>query len=648
MATIQVKGKACTSFAGSTAHSGMAVMGSSFEGNSSLKVVCRYSFTTDAYGASAISFRTNDASCDVRGSSNSDESVGRMRFAFGTDPQGYVNYMGNAGSAITSYRYGQYVEGSLQADFRPNTSYYLWIYPASNFHGMTRFHLGGCSISTSGSYGTASSISAPNGSFGSGIPVTLSNSVNGVTNTLTVSCAGISETLLSDSSAASVTWTPSLSRYGPAIPNSRVASATLSCTTSYQGAVWGSSSKTILISVPDSAAPTISQVSLSPCNTGSAASALSLYVQGYSKARALIAAAGKYGADIADYSLSIEGSTVSGASSTLTSAVLGGAGSLTATVKVTDSRGLSSSCTRSFTVQPYSRPVLSRVSLTRCDSGGTASETGTYLRAFAQGSVAALGGQNSMSMSVSFRPVNGSYGAETPMTSGTQTLLSGLNVDVTYVARITLSDRLGNSAVATDTVSSRKWAMKFNARGTAVGFGKAPEADKVLEIPADWRIMREQLFAVFYPVGAIYLSTSSVNPGTLFGGTWERITGRFLLGATDNGADGGDSSAGIKPGGAGGKACQSYTPGGSVQPHALSVEEMPAHFHKMQYKANGGSYDGGYVWDAPGKLTSYTESGAGMASTGGGQGHAHGFSGTTASIPTMPPYLAVYIWKRVS
>ena len=34
----------------------------------------------------------------------------------------------------------------------------------------------------------------------------------------------------------------------------------------------------------------------------------------------------------------------------------------------------------------------------------------------------------------------------------------------------------------------------------------------------------------YYPVGAIYMSVDSTNPGSIFGGTWEQIKGRFLLG----------------------------------------------------------------------------------------------------------------------
>jgi len=41
----------------------------------------------------------------------------------------------------------------------------------------------------------------------------------------------------------------------------------------------------------------------------------------------------------------------------------------------------------------------------------------------------------------------------------------------------------------------------------------------------------EAIFNKIYPVGAIYISTSNINPGTLFTGAWEQIKGRFLIGS---------------------------------------------------------------------------------------------------------------------
>lgn len=61
-----------------------------------------------------------------------------------------------------------------------------------------------------------------------------------------------------------------------------------------------------------------------------------------------------------------------------------------------------------------------------------------------------------------------------------------------------------------------------------------------------------------WPVGSIYMSVNSTNPGTLFGGTWQQIKDRFLLacGSTyANGATGGEAT------------------------HALTVNEMPTHKH---------------------------------------------------------------------
>ncbi len=52
-------------------------------------------------------------------------------------------------------------------------------------------------------------------------------------------------------------------------------------------------------------------------------------------------------------------------------------------------------------------------------------------------------------------------------------------------------------------------------------------------------------------MGATYISTNSTNPTTLFGfGTWERIEGQFLLGATDEAAGSGASYAAGATGGA--------------------------------------------------------------------------------------------------
>lgn len=129
-----------------------------------------------------------------------------------------------------------------------------------------------------------------------------------------------------------------------------------------------------------------------------------------------------------------------------------------------------------------------------------------------------------------------------------------------------------------------------------------------------------------YPIGAIYISTDSKSPAAIFGGTWVQIKDRFLLAA-------GDTYAAGKEGGA---ANHTHTTSG----HTLTVEEIPEHAH--------------YISEAPGNETGTAWVGAaGTAAqqqrwtNGVGKSGAHSH-GNTGSASNMPPYLAVYIWKRTA
>ena len=51
-------------------------------------------------------------------------------------------------------------------------------------------------------------------------------------------------------------------------------------------------------------------------------------------------------------------------------------------------------------------------------------------------------------------------------------------------------------------------------------------------------------FDKIYPIGSIYISASGTNPHDLFGGTWEQLRDRFLLGcgSKENGTIGGEEN----------------------------------------------------------------------------------------------------------
>jgi hypothetical protein len=74
-------------------------------------------------------------------------------------------------------------------------------------------------------------------------------------------------------------------------------------------------------------------------------------------------------------------------------------------------------------------------------------------------------------------------------------------------------------------------------------------------------------FDTIYPVGSIYISTSSTNPSKLFGGTWESYgTGRTLVGVGSNGTT--SYTAGSEGGNVSGKA-------------TLAVKNLPSHTHTV-------------------------------------------------------------------
>ena len=117
-----------------------------------------------------------------------------------------------------------------------------------------------------------------------------------------------------------------------------------------------------------------------------------------------------------------------------------------------------------------------------------------------------------------------------------------------------------------------------------------------------------------YPIGSIYISTSQVSPASIFGGTWEQLKDRFLLASGDTytaGATGGEAT------------------------HKLNNNEIPVHSHAYRVGTEGGT-DDGLIRGITTIVSAHTNSRV-IGNTGSGLAHNN-----------MPPYLAVYMWKRTA
>lgn len=125
------------------------------------------------------------------------------------------------------------------------------------------------------------------------------------------------------------------------------------------------------------------------------------------------------------------------------------------------------------------------------------------------------------------------------------------------------------------------------------------------------------LLDLIYPINSIYISVSSTDPGTIFGGTWEAFaTGKTLVGVDANDTD---FNASGKEGGS--------------KTVTLTTDQMPAHQHGlMRSKMDGHTYTGTVFKSSDGSYEDVT-----TTSAGGGQSHDN-----------MPPYITVYMWKRTA
>lgn len=146
-----------------------------------------------------------------------------------------------------------------------------------------------------------------------------------------------------------------------------------------------------------------------------------------------------------------------------------------------------------------------------------------------------------------------------------------------------------------------------------------------------------------YPVGSIYMSVNSTSPATLFGGTWERLKDRFLLAA------GSTYSAGST----GGSSTMAHT-------HTIShTHNLDSNgYAKLTLHAAGGTsirYRGGTsTWTANYRVTGGGGSGIdisinmteGTELGGRTAGSSAANTGAASNDNNMPPYLAVYVWKR--
>lgn len=468
--------------------------------------VVRYDFTTPADGADGVTL--------TLGGIYYGHGAGTQGFGFklGTSPAAWANARGETPDSTLGYMSYSDAAGygctmtAAGLNLAPYTTYYLFLYTAT---GGAEYYTGwNCTapiITLTGSYTqpvSAISSVSPQTATGSSVSIIMARAGDS-RHKATFSYDG--ETLaVSEPFAAALSYT---------CPRAWMAKAPTAQSMTIDVAVqmYSDAACTLPVGAPQTAEfvltadadmrPRLLDGAVTAAVLNGGAAGFTDFIAGVSRARVSFDAdkidlTDCAGATIAAYRVSVRGRTISAAAGTVDTGVL--AGDCTLLCSVMDTRGREDTVGIGVTMLPYVPPFLSDIAAARCNADGTDNERGAYCKLRAGLGYTALGGANSAAVSVSIQPAGGAFGAETELAGfesgkwshkwSAPTVLGGALTGDGYTLRLRVKDAVGSTGVYTVRLFSQQWAMKFNARGTAVGFGMAPTAENAVQLPDTWRL----------------------------------------------------------------------------------------------------------------------------------------------------------------
>ena len=260
------------------------------------------------------------------------------------------------------------------------------------------------------------------------------------------------------------------------IPNATSGTLTLTLTTysnSSRTTAIGSVSSTLTINIPSSWKPTIGTMTFAEADSTMITKNWGVYVKTKSKVKVTLGSiTTNTGASIASYKITSTAGHSSTAA-TYTTDYLQTSGTITFTATVTDSRGRTSAAkTGSITVNDYSAPTLTDVSIYRCDSSGNRSDTAEYGYIKAKLTTTTVGSPNVNTRTLQYRikAAGGSWGSWTNLTSNTQTIIGSRVETTTYDVEIRGGDAF-TTVTTSGVITSSSRIININADGNGVAFG---------------------------------------------------------------------------------------------------------------------------------------------------------------------------------
>lgn len=212
-------------------------------------------------------------------------------------------------------------------------------------------------------------------------------------------------------------------------------------------------------------------------------------VKGLSQIKVTVSSTTAYSSPIASCIIQANGVRYSG--TTATTGKLTTSGTSTVTVTVTDKRGRSGSSSYDMSVNNYTSPKVTALSVRRCNQDGTNDDSGGYVKVTFSASVSSMSGKNTAAYKLrykkttetSYATVTLSALANAYSVSGS-TYIFAADSAASYNVDVTVTDRHGSDSRAT-SASTAFTLVNWKADGTGMGIGKVAEHSYALDIGVD-------------------------------------------------------------------------------------------------------------------------------------------------------------------
>lgn len=334
------------------------------------------------------------------------------------------------------------------------------------------------------------------------------------------------------------------------------------------------------------------------------------------------------GANISKYIFTLNGVEKQGTNNSAFFGNINISSNATLNVKVVDSRGNSTSFSKTITIVPYSAPTAN-VSLYRLNNY----EDESYLNVDA--SISSINNKNTMTIKYRYKLLKDSFNDFVVINDNVKQTFS-LNKNNEYIFNIVVIDAFNEKFDKDFMLPKGVFPMFIDVAKNSVGINGFPVNNNSFEIFGNMYINGNLLSYYLHPIGSIYASENATDPQTLFGGTWKNITDKYLYAAgTKHSAGSSFGSDKIK----------------------LSADNLPSFdIPSAELKGNFGEVFSGANDKTSGivtrknnsdkQYTNYNTDTNKWSEYAINASHGHKFVGKNTEIDNTPSGYAFYVWVR--